>query len=109
MLAWCDVGHLESASAIRAVVREIHGPEGPREYAPGGEKESPSRFVAKHGENPKPRDENDDAASVFAFPDAMLHCGDLGYDLNDSNGRNGDAFLRDIEPCLLYTSPSPRD
>ena len=108
MLAWCDVGHLESASAIRAVVREIHGPEGPREYAPGGEKESPSRHVAKHPQNrsslekPKPRDENDDAASVFAFPDAMLHCGDLGYDLDDSNGRNGDAFLRDIEPVAAY-------
>ena len=108
MLAWCDVGHLESASAIRAVVREIHGPEGPREYAPGGEKESPSRHVAKHPQNrsslekPKPRDENDDAASVFAFPDAMLHCGDLGYDLDDSNGRNGDAFLRDIEPIAAY-------
>jgi len=111
MLAWCDVGHLESASAIRAVVREIHGPEGPREYAPGGEKESPSRFVAKHenrssissGEKPKPRDEKNDAAmSVFAFPDAMLHCGDLGYDLDDSDGRNGDAFLRDIEPIAAY-------
>ena len=109
MLAWCDVGHLESASAIRAVVREIHGPEGPREYAPGGEKESPSRHVAKHPRNrsslEKPKrenDENDDAASVFAFPDAMLHCGDLGYDLDDSNGRNGDAFLRDIEPIAAY-------
>ena len=109
MLAWCDVGHLESASAIRAVVREIHGPEGPREYAPGGEKESPSRHVAKHPQNrsslEKPKrenDENDDAASVFAFPDAMLHCGDLGYDLDDSNGRNGDAFLRDIEPIAAY-------
>lgn len=109
MLAWCDVGHLESASAIRAVVREIHGPEGPREYAPDGEKESPSRHVAKHPRNrsslEKPKrenDENDDAASVFAFPDAMLHCGDLGYDLDDSNGRNGDAFLRDIEPIAAY-------
>ena len=109
MLAWCDVGHLESASAIRAVVREIHGPEGPREYAPGGEKESPPRHVAKHPRNrsslEKPKresDENDDAASVFAFPDAMLHCGDLGYDLDDSNGRNGDAFLRDIEPIAAY-------
>ena len=32
----------------------------------------------------------------------MLHCGDLGYDLDDSNGRNGDAFLRDIEPIAAY-------
>ena len=90
MLAWCDVGHLESASAIRAVVREIHGPDGPREYAPP---------VGKT----KTRDAtSDETASIFAFPDAMLHCGDLGYDLDDSNGRNGDAFLQDIEPIAAY-------
>ena len=91
MLAWCDVGHLESASAIRAVVQEIHGPEGPREYAPSVAKKTKSRDATRN-----------ETASVFAFPDAMLHCGDLGYDLDDSNGRNGDAFLRDIEPIAAY-------
>ena len=32
------------------------------------------------------------------LPDAVLHCGDLAYDLDTSDGRNGDAWMRDIEP-----------
>jgi hypothetical protein len=32
------------------------------------------------------------------LPDAVLHCGDLAYDLDTSDGRNGDAWMRDVEP-----------
>ena len=106
VLAWCDVGHLESASAIRAVVREIHGPEGPRAYAPGGENERSLGIAFPDAKNifktKKKETRDDETASVLAFPDAMLHCGDLGYDLDSSDGRNGDAFLRDIEPIAAY-------
>lgn len=106
VLAWCDVGHLESKSAIRAVVREIHGPKGPREYAPGGENEKKNKFSLSVAEDAGKKKsvgrETSETASVLAFPDAMLHCGDLGYDLDSSNGRNGDAFLRDIEPIAAY-------
>ena len=31
-------------------------------------------------------------------PDAILHCGDLAYDMDSSDGRVGDAFSRDLEP-----------
>eukprot|EP00440_Ansanella_granifera_P057355 gb/GFBE01062172.1/.p1 GENE.gb/GFBE01062172.1/~~gb/GFBE01062172.1/.p1 ORF type:complete len:587 (+),score=94.26 gb/GFBE01062172.1/:1-1761(+) len=30
--------------------------------------------------------------------DMVLHVGDMAYDLNSDNGRNGDAWMRDIEP-----------
>jgi hypothetical protein len=82
MLAWCDIGHLESRSTIAAVIREIHGDVARRDGESGDDASMGSR--------------------VSGFPDAMLHCGDLGYDLDTSNGRNGDAFLSDIEPIAAY-------
>ena len=34
--------------------------------------------------------------------DLLLHCGDLAYDMDTSNGRNGDAFMADIQPIAAY-------
>lgn len=47
-------------------------------------------------------DELRNDAAKGRMPDALIHCGDLAYDLDTSNGRNGDAFLRDIEPIAAY-------
>jgi len=104
MLAWCDVGHLESRSAIRAVTREIHGPDGPKEPSGNVFRET-SRSSGNEKQislDPDAASDEDVNAAVLHFPDVMLHCGDIGYDLDDSNGRTGDAFMRDIEIIAAY-------
>lgn len=34
--------------------------------------------------------------------DMVLHVGDMAYDFHSDNGRNGDAWMRDIEPLAAY-------
>ena len=34
--------------------------------------------------------------------DAILHVGDLAYDMNSDNARVGDEFMRQIEPIAAY-------
>lgn len=74
ILAFGDVGHRKSSDVLALIEKEIHGSGG------GG----------------------GDGGGVVAMPDMLVHCGDLAYDLDTSNGRNGDAFLRDIEPIAAY-------
>jgi hypothetical protein len=36
--------------------------------------------------------------------DLLLHCGDLAYDMDSSNGRNGDAFMAGAYTRSLFSS-----
>lgn len=84
LLAFCDVGHLESSAVLALIEAEVHG---------GAARRAVGDDAAAAG---------DAAAPSSQIPDALIHCGDLAYDMDSSNGRNGDAFLRDMEPIAAY-------